>query len=291
MTGKEKCELLKAMRKEIAEANGIVYLTSECTFQGDCPGFCPKCDAEARYLDSELNRLAKEGKDIKVSGLTYQKFLATAESTVASTQSVPDNEIMIEGHADYFKEKVLSMKVEELDFSSRTENALRRAGINTVEEIISFTEDDIIKIRNIGETGFTEILKKLRGLGLAFRKREIYTMGMLVERPEVKGEKVLEMTVEELELSVRTFNCLKRVGINTVDELLDLTEDDLMHVKNLGKKGFEEVIQKLNALGLSLKEEELHLVMGMDEPDESLDFDPFEDILEDLLDVDNDDKN
>ena len=62
MTGKEKCELLKAMRREIAEANGIVYLTSECTFQGNCPGYCPKCDAEARYLDSELNRLAKEGK-------------------------------------------------------------------------------------------------------------------------------------------------------------------------------------------------------------------------------------
>ena len=263
MTGKEKCELLKAMRKEIAEANGIVYLTSECTFQGDCPGFCPKCDAEARYLDSELNRLAKEGKDIKVSGLTYQKFLATAEATVASTQSVPDNEIMIEGHADYFKEKVLSMRVEELDFSSRTQNALMRAGINTVEEIISYTEDEIIKVRNIGETGFAEIWKKLHGLGLSLREREIYTMGMLIERPEVKGEKVLEMTIEELDFSVRTYTCLKRAGINTVDDLLQRTESDMIKIRNLGRKSLEEVILKLSALGLTLMEEEPEVLMGM----------------------------
>ena len=267
MTGKEKCELLKAMRKEIAEANGIVYLTSECTFQGDCPGFCPKCDAEARYLDSELNRLAKEGKDIKVSGLTYQNFLATAEATNASRQSVPDNEILIEGHADYFKEKVLSMKVEELDFSSRTENALRRAGIETVEEIISHTEDEIIKVRNIGETGFAEIWKKLHGLGLSFREHEIYTMGMLVERPEVKGEKVLEMTIEELDFSVRTYTCLKRAGINTVDDLLQRTESDMIKIRNLGKKSLDEVILKLSALGLSLMDEPEILMGDVLEPD------------------------
>lgn len=122
MTGKEKCALLKAMRKEITEANGIVYLTSECTFQGECLGYCPKCDAEARYLDSELNRLAKEDREIKVSGLAYQKFLATAEATTTSKESKTDDELMIEGHADYLEEKVLGMKVEELDFSSRTLN-------------------------------------------------------------------------------------------------------------------------------------------------------------------------
>lgn len=279
MTGKEKCELLKAMRKEIAEANGIVYLTSECTFQGECLGYCPKCDAEARYLDSELNRLAKEGKEIKVSGLTYQKFLATAEATTVSRNSVPDNELMVEGHADYMKEKVLGMKVEELDFSSRTLNALKRANINTVEEIISFTEDEIIKIRNIGETGFTELLKKLQGLGLAFRECEIYTMGMFIERPEVKGEKVLEMTIEELELSVRTYNCLVRAGIRTVEDLIQLSEFEVSRIKNLGKKSFEEIMRKLNALGIELRYEEPETVlMGMPaEPD--FDFNPDDETL------------
>ena len=53
MTGKEKCKLLKAIRREIAETNGIVYLTSECTFEGECKGTCPKCDAEIRMGDLE----------------------------------------------------------------------------------------------------------------------------------------------------------------------------------------------------------------------------------------------
>ena len=79
---------------------------------------------------------------------------------------------------------------------------------------------------------------------------------ILVERPEVKKEKVLEMTIEELDLSVRSFNCLKRAGIDTVEDLIDRTEEDMMKVRNLGRKSLEEVIQKLNSLGLSLKKDE-----------------------------------
>ena len=65
MNGKEKCNLLKAMRKEIAEANGIPYNSAECPHTGDCPGYCPKCDEEARYLDTELERLEANGAEIK----------------------------------------------------------------------------------------------------------------------------------------------------------------------------------------------------------------------------------
>ena len=79
---------------------------------------------------------------------------------------------------------------------------------------------------------------------------------ILVERAEVKKEKVLEMTIEELDLSVRSFNCLKRAGIDTVEDLIDRTEDDMMKVRNLGRKSLEEVIQKLDSLGLSLKNDE-----------------------------------
>ena len=79
---------------------------------------------------------------------------------------------------------------------------------------------------------------------------------ILVERPEVKKEKVLEMTIEELDLSVRSFNCLKRAGIDTVEDLIDRTEEDMMKVRNLGRKSLEEVIQKLNSLGLGLKKDE-----------------------------------
>ncbi|KZL93202.1 DNA-directed RNA polymerase subunit alpha [Clostridium magnum] len=79
---------------------------------------------------------------------------------------------------------------------------------------------------------------------------------IMVEKEEDKKEKVLEMTIEELDLSVRSYNCLKRAGINTVQELTERTMDDMMKVRNLGKKSLEEVEQKLEALGLSLKQSE-----------------------------------
>ncbi len=79
---------------------------------------------------------------------------------------------------------------------------------------------------------------------------------ILVEREETIREKVLEMTIEELELSVRSFNCLKRASIDTVQDLTNRTEEDMIKVRNLGKKSLEEVIQKLHSLGLDLKKEE-----------------------------------
>jgi DNA-directed RNA polymerase subunit alpha len=79
---------------------------------------------------------------------------------------------------------------------------------------------------------------------------------IMVEKEEDKKEKVLEMTIEELDLSVRSYNCLKRAGINTVQELTERTIDDMMKVRNLGKKSLEEVEQKLEALGLGLKQSE-----------------------------------
>jgi len=76
---------------------------------------------------------------------------------------------------------------------------------------------------------------------------------IMVEKEEDKKEKVLEMTIEELDLSVRSYNCLKRAGINTVEELTERTEEDMMKVRNLGKKSLEEVKNKLAELNLTLK--------------------------------------
>lgn len=76
---------------------------------------------------------------------------------------------------------------------------------------------------------------------------------IMVEKEEEKKDKVLEMTIEELDLSVRSYNCLKRAGINTVQELVMKSEEDMMKVRNLGKKSLEEVEQKLAALGLGLR--------------------------------------
>ena len=79
------------------------------------------------------------------------------------------------------------------------------------------------------------------------------SMEIMIEKEEDQKEKALEMTIEELELSVRSFNCLKRASINTVEELTERTEEDMMKVRNLGKKSLDEVKNKLAELGLSLK--------------------------------------
>ena len=86
---------------------------------------------------------------------------------------------------------------------------------------------------------------------------DVGTRATVVEKSESGKDKLLEMTIEELDLSVRSFNCLKRAGINTVDALVAKTEGEMMKVRNLGRKSLEEVINKLLAMGLSLSSEEL----------------------------------
>lgn len=85
---------------------------------------------------------------------------------------------------------------------------------------------------------------------------EAQTAEIMVEKEEDQKEKVLEMTIEELDLSVRSYNCLKRAGINTVLELANKSEDDMMKVRNLGRKSLEEVRVKLDDLGLGLRKED-----------------------------------
>lgn len=79
-------------------------------------------------------------------------------------------------------------------------------------------------------------------------------MEIMVEKEEEQKDRLMEMTIEELDLSVRSYNCLKRAGINTVEELTRRTEEDMMKVRNLGKKSLQEVKEKLAALNLSLRE-------------------------------------
>ena len=79
---------------------------------------------------------------------------------------------------------------------------------------------------------------------------------IMVEKENNEKEKVLEMNIDELELSVRSYNCLKRAGINTVEELCSRTSEDMMKVRNLGRKSLEEVLAKLKELGLQLNSSE-----------------------------------
>ncbi|WP_139492772.1 DNA-directed RNA polymerase subunit alpha [Brevibacillus dissolubilis] len=104
---------------------------------------------------------------------------------------------------------------------------------------------------SLGAKIMTEHLNLFVGLTDEAKDAEI-----MVEKEEDKKEKVLEMTIEELDLSVRSYNCLKRAGINTVQELTQKSEEDMMKVRNLGRKSLEEVQEKLQELGLSLRQED-----------------------------------
>ncbi|MCP3033154.1 DNA-directed RNA polymerase subunit alpha [Halobacillus sp. A1] len=104
---------------------------------------------------------------------------------------------------------------------------------------------------SLGAKIYMEHLNIFVGLTDEAQKAEI-----MVEKEEDQKEKVLEMTIEELDLSVRSYNCLKRAGINTVQELANKSEDDMMKVRNLGRKSLEEVKYKLDELGLGLRKED-----------------------------------
>lgn len=104
---------------------------------------------------------------------------------------------------------------------------------------------------SLGAKILTEHLMLFVGLTDEAKDAEI-----MVEKEEDKKEKVLEMTIEELDLSVRSYNCLKRAGINTVQELVTKTEEDMMKVRNLGRKSLEEVQEKLAELNLGLRQED-----------------------------------
>jgi DNA-directed RNA polymerase subunit alpha len=104
---------------------------------------------------------------------------------------------------------------------------------------------------SLGAKIMTEHLNLFVGLTDEAKDAEI-----MVEKEEDKKEKVLEMTIEELDLSVRSYNCLKRAGINTVQELTQKSEEDMMKVRNLGRKSLEEVQEKLAELGLGLRQED-----------------------------------
>ena len=139
--------------------------------------------------------------------------------------------------------------------------ASRRAALAyiTKEDVVTKVFVELAPLYAERNGGYTQIYKlgPRRGDGaeMAIIKLIDYVKPS-EEDKKAKKEKLLEMTIEELDMSVRSFNCLKRAGIDTVEDLTNRTEEDMIKVRNLGKKSLEEVIQKLHSLGLDLLKEE-----------------------------------
>lgn len=266
MTGKEKCKLLRQIRQEIAETNGIVYITTDCTYEGDdCKGTCPKCDEEIAYLDAELNRKIADGELITLAGLSLNTFQLGVAETKEISKGFGSDDIPTMGNMVAEKRNppisgCLELTIEELDLSVRSFNCLKRANINTVADLTQKTMDDMMKVRNLGRKSLEEVIKKLAELGLSLKEDEesMHEGDLIVEEGGLSEEadhgKLLEMSIEELDLSVRSYNCLKRADLNTVGDLLCKSKDDLIRETLLGRKSVEEVINKLTMMGLSLRD-------------------------------------
>ena len=91
MTGKEKCKALKKLRAQIAEANEIQWITEECTYEGECPGTCPRCEEEVRMLEEALECRRKEGKSVVKSGFSVDKKFGSEEKSDAKVETVSNS--------------------------------------------------------------------------------------------------------------------------------------------------------------------------------------------------------
>ena len=146
---------------------------------------------------------------------------------------------------------VMELDIDELELSIRSYNCLKRAGINTVRELCDRTPEDLRKVRNLGRRSYEEVLSKLQELGVRLRDSE----SDIEQEDSGSGgrSEILKISIDDLELSVRSVNCLRRAGIYTLGELCEKTSEDMMKVRNLGRRSLDEILSKMAEYGLSLK--------------------------------------
>ncbi len=218
-----------------------VYIEAE----GPCEvtGASIKADSEVEILNPELHiATLDEGAKLNME-LTLDKGRGYVPSENNKTEHTPIGVIPVDSiynpvvKADY---SVDNTRVGQQTDYDRLTIEVWTNGVLTAKEAVSWSAKIL-----------TEHLKLFTDLSQDASNSEI-----MVEKTGDGKDKILEMTIEELDLSVRSFNCLKRANINTVEDLTEKTEEDMMKVRNLGRKSLEEVIAKLQSLGFTLKSDD-----------------------------------
>ena len=204
-----------------------------------------KCDSEVEILNPELH-IATLGEGAK---LYMELVLGKGRGYISSERNKQNAAEIVMGEiaVDSIYTPVLKVNFDvsstrvgqSIDYDKLTLEVWTN-GVITSQESVSLAAKVL-----------TDHLNLFVNLSDAGKSTEI-----MVEKEEGGQEKVLEMTIEELDLSVRSFNCLKRAGINTVEDLINKSEEDMMKVRNLGRKSLEEVIWKLASLGFNLRDED-----------------------------------
>ena len=162
MNGREKCALYRKIKNIIAESNDIVFLSKECNYMKECDGTCEICDAENRYLEAELNRKVLSGESINIPGLLGMMGDFLEECATATGLRI----------CGIVQMKYLSFSIDDVDFSVRAYNCLKRAGINTIGDIVDLDIDSLIHIRHLGTKTAREIINKLRYFGFEIENAE-----------------------------------------------------------------------------------------------------------------------
>ncbi len=202
-----------------------------------------KADSEVEILNPELHIATLDEGAKLVMELTLDKGRGYVSAEMNKTEHTPIGVIPVDSiynpvvKADY---SVDNTRVGQQTDYDRLTIEVWTNGVLTAKEAVSWSAKIL-----------TEHLKLFTDLSVDASNSEI----MVVKANDGK-DKVLEMTIEELDLSVRSFNCLKRANINTVGDLIKKTEEDMMKLRNLGRKSLEEVIAKLHSLNLALKSDE-----------------------------------
>lgn len=161
MTNQEKRNLLRQVRRQLAELNDIVWLSSDSDCHEDCAGNCPLCRAELRYLETELNRRASEG-------LAIVLLSEAEEEPAAAAPAVPQAEVVtpVRQSAGSFWE----MSLEEVGLSLRTRVTLEGGEVTTLRQLLQLSPSELKQIRNMTQEGLEEIQYQLGLLGLNMEK-------------------------------------------------------------------------------------------------------------------------
>ncbi len=219
----------------VIEAQGPMDVTAEAI----------KCDSEVEILNPDLH-IATLGADSRLYMelvFDHGRGYVSGERNKQNMQSGVIGELAVD--SIYTPVLKVNFSVENtrvgqsIDYDKLTLDVWTN-GVKNAQEAVSLAAKVL-----------TDHLELFVDLSDAGKSAEI-----MVEKDDNGKEKVLEMTIEELDLSVRSFNCLKRAGINTVEDLINKSEEDMMKVRNLGRKSLEEVIWKMASLGFNLRKED-----------------------------------
>ena len=221
----------------------VVYI--EATGEQEVTAGDIKCDSDVEILNPELHiaTLGKEGRLFMSITLNKGRGYALADK----------NKQYVEGIIGEIPVDSIYTPVVKVNYN--VEN-MRVGQITDFDRLtLEVWTNGTITAKNAVSLG-AKIMSDHLSLFINLSEQADETVDVWKDSQTSSKSKVYEMTIEEMDLSVRSFNCLKRAGINTVEDLANKTQDDMIKVRNLGKKSLEEVIAKLESLGLSLKDDE-----------------------------------